>query len=460
MSVVIALVALALVGGGFSLGFELGNLHNGMLAISFTLVGLYVVETKPRHREGWLFVAVGLAQTVLFFGRQYGLADGPLPGAAWLGWLGVWPVALAIALFSYTMACFPDGRLHSERWRVPVWVMFGVAGLMSLLNVLWPADYDLTGLVAPHPLDGLPGAGLAARVWGPLQGLFLVFQLLPVAAIIVRWRQGTREERWQLRTLVLAILTATVLMAIGLAVFDLSPLLGLLSIPIVPIAGGVVLTQQRRAEVMRDTARRIVNAEDGARKRIERDLHDGAQQRLVSLAMALGSLEAKAEPGLAGEIRAAREQVLEATAELRELAQGVHPAVLTESGLAAALDALADRSPIPVRLSVPSDPTLPHEVEATAYFVVAEALTNATRHSDAAVVDVQVRREGNEAVVRVSDDGHGGAVIRDGGGLQGLTDRVTALGGLLTVDSRASGTTVLAVLPFTESGGQHARDPG
>ncbi len=452
MSVVVALVALTLVAGGFSLGFELGNLHNGMLAISFTLVGLYVVEVKPRHREGRLFVAVGLAQTVLFFGRQYGLADGPLPGASWLGWLGVWPVALTIALFSYTMACFPDGRLPSPRWRPVVWAMFGIAGLMSLLNVLWPADYDLTGVVAPHPFEGLPGASAAATVWGPLQGFFLLFQLLPVAAVVVRWRRGSREERWQLRTLVVAILATTTLMVIGLVAFDLSPLLGLLSIPIVPIAGGVVITRQRQAEVMRDTARRIVNAEDNARKRFERDLHDGAQQRLVALAMSLGSLEAGADdPAMAGQLKAAREQLLEATAELRELARGVHPAVLTESGLAAALEALADRSTIPVRLSVTLDEAAPREVETAAYFVVAEALTNASRHSAASVVEVEVTRHGGEVVVQVSDDGRGGAVLRVGGGLQGLADRATALGGRLAVDSWTSGTTVTVVLPLADT---------
>ena len=453
MSVVIAVVALALVVAGFSLGFELDNLHNGMLAVSFTLVGLYVVVLKPRHREGWLFVAVGLAETVLFFGRQYGLAEGPLPAASWIGWAGVWPLALTIALFAYTMACFPDGRLPSPRWRLPVWIMFAIAGVMSLLNLLWPADYDRTGLVAPHPLEGLPGAALAATAWGPLQGFFLIFQMLPVVATIVRWRGGTREERWQLRTLVLAILVATALMLVGLAAFDRSPLLGLLSIPIVPIAGGVVIAHQRQAEVMRDTARRIVNAEDSARKRIERDLHDGAQQRLVSLAMSLGSLEAKADPAMAGQIKAAREQLLTATAELRELARGVHPAVLTESGLAAALEALADRSPIPVRLSVSVGDALPREVETTAYFVAAEALTNAARYAGATVIEVQVRRQGGEAVVRVSDDGRGGAVVRTGGGLQGLADRTTALGGLLSVASQASGTTVTVVLPVDDAQG-------
>ncbi|MFG1828033.1 hypothetical protein ACGFIJ_36680 [Microbispora bryophytorum] len=124
---VVALVVAVLVGYGWHLGFHLANAHNGLIAASWTAVGLYVVRMRPRHREGWLFVATGVVHAVMFFGRQYGLHEGPLPAASWLGWVGVWPLPLAIAAFGWMLMAFPDGRLLSRRWLGAAWGMAAVA---------------------------------------------------------------------------------------------------------------------------------------------------------------------------------------------------------------------------------------------------------------------------------------------------------------------------------------------
>jgi PAS domain S-box-containing protein len=212
------------------------------------------------------------------------------------------------------------------------------------------------------------------------------------------------------------------------------------------------ITERRAAEAeLRRSRARLVETAYEARRLIERDLHDGAQQQLVSVAMMLASVRSALgpEPGEAGELL--EEAIIElkaATAELRELARGIHPAVLTEGGLEPALRGLARRSSLPTELVAVPKERFPAAVEAAAYFVVAEALTNAARHaSGASAVEVRVQVEDGSVAVTVADDGPGGAKL-DGGGLGGLADRVAALGGELTVLSPAGvGTTVRAEIP-------------
>ena len=196
---------------------------------------------------------------------------------------------------------------------------------------------------------------------------------------------------------------------------------------------------------------RIVEAGDAERRRLERNLHDGAQQRLVSLALQLrmveGSIEAnpdRARQDLAG----AREQLSHALEELRELARGIHPAILTDGGLAPALSALAHRAPVPVEITdVPAD-RLPEPVEAAAYYLIAEAITNVAKHANASHVAVSVRRDDARVLVQVADDGVGGADPVAGSGLHGLADRVEALHGHLRVDSPPGrGTRLEARIP-------------
>ena len=632
-----------LVVSGWSLGFHLDNAHNGLLGLSFTAVGLYVVRMRPRHPEGVLFVAVGILHAVMFFGRQYGAHDGTLPGARWTGWIGVWPLPLAIALVAWTLMAFPNGRLLSPRWRVAVGAMLAGAFALSIVSALWPVDYDRTALVAPHPLH-VAGAGRAQTIWDGARVFFLLCQVLWTAAILIRVHRARGDEVRQLRWLVYSVVAEIALLAGGLAVVG-SPVPGLLALPLVPVAAGIailkyrlydidpvinktivigamvlvitagyvavvlgvgalvpagrgllwlittaavavlseplrrraqsvadrlvyghrttpyealaqltagldgapgdllagvattvanavgasevvvwvgdeerllpaaawpaavddvartlndlyqprwqlrpvahhgtilgalalrkpagesltvaedrllsdlvaqtalVIVQQRHAEQLQAAARRIVNAEDVARRRIERNLHDGAQQRLLTLGLELGVLaeRATADPALAAQVRDVRTHLLDATAELRDLARGLYPMVLTEQGLGAALEALADRSPVPVKLSVDVDDRLPREIEAATYFLVSEAVTNAARHAHAHLVTVCVTKGEAGLRVNVSDDGRGGATRSPGGGIQGVTDRLTALGAWLQLDSPVGGgTRILTVLP-------------
>ncbi|GGK55336.1 histidine kinase [Streptomyces flaveus] len=641
----VALLVATLVGYGWYLGFHLDNVHNGLIGASFTTVGLYVLRVRPRHPEGWLFVATGVLHAVMFFGRQYGLYDGALAGASWLGWAGVWPLPLAIALAGWTLMAFPDGRLPSPWWRFAVVAMMTVAAVLAVVSALWPVEYDRMGLAAPHPL-AVPGGEAADRVWEYAQYSYLLFQVLWTVAIVVRIRRARGDEVRQMRWLAFAVVTAIVLLVVGLLAFG-SPVPGLLALPLIPVAAGfailkfrlydidpvinktlvvgamlllitaayvaivvgagavvpadertlalvttavvavafeplrrraqrladrlvyghratpyealsrlsahledppqdlldaiaataagavgatevvvwvgdehhlmprgqwptatvevgpaalaaldeprrlvrpvvhrgtvrgavtvrkpageslsategrllsdlvaqtgLVIVQQQQAREIQAAARRIVTAEDAARRRIERDLHDGAQQRLVTLGLELGALAKQAEAdgaAMADRVKQARAQLLEATAELRELARGLHPMVLAQSGLEPALAALGDRSAIPVRLHVAGAGRLPRDVEATAYYVVSEALTNAARYSGAGVVVVDVAPVEDGLCVEVTDDGRGGARPGPGTGLQGLADRLAALGGDLQVDSPSGGgTRVRAVLP-------------
>jgi signal transduction histidine kinase len=205
-----------------------------------------------------------------------------------------------------------------------------------------------------------------------------------------------------------------------------------------------------RVDALQASRDRAVDAAEDERRRIERDLHDGAQQRLVALAMDLGMARAKlrSDPEAAsGLVDAAHEEAKRALAELRDLARGIHPAVLADRGLDAAISALAARSPVPVGVEVATE-RLPGPVESTAYFVVAEALTNAAKHARAGEVTVRIARHGDLLVVEVTDDGVGGADPAAGSGLRGLADRVAAIDGRLTVTSPAGGPTVVrAELP-------------
>jgi signal transduction histidine kinase len=195
---------------------------------------------------------------------------------------------------------------------------------------------------------------------------------------------------------------------------------------------------------------RIVEATDAARRRLERNLHDGAQQRLVSLALILREAESKLDEdpdAVRWRLSEAREELTLAIDELRELARGIHPAVLTDRGLRVAVEALARRAPMPVRITELPEPRLPEAVEAAVYYLVAEALTNTARHAQASDVTVRVAHNGGLVTVEVADDGVGG--VEEGTGLCGLRDRFEALGGTLAVDSPPGrGTVVRGQLPL------------
>ncbi|HEX7949623.1 MAG TPA: sensor histidine kinase [Candidatus Limnocylindrales bacterium] len=209
------------------------------------------------------------------------------------------------------------------------------------------------------------------------------------------------------------------------------------------------LTAQVRAQLEEvDASRaRIVDAADAERRRVERDLHDGAQQRLVALAMRL-QLAREASGDAGALIDEATAELQAAIGEVRDLARGIHPPILAEAGLGAALESLAERSPVPVRVEA-TDARYRPAIETTAFYVAAEALTNAARHGDATEIVISVVSEGPRLVVTIRDDGRGGADPAHGSGLRGLVDRVAAVGGQLTVSSPAGrGTTLRAELPL------------
>jgi signal transduction histidine kinase len=208
---------------------------------------------------------------------------------------------------------------------------------------------------------------------------------------------------------------------------------------------------QAQLEQVRASRARIVQAGDAERRRLERDLHDGAQQRLVTLSLALGmarSRAAGADPELVSLIESAGKEAQEALVELRELARGIHPAVLTETGLAGAIQALAERSPVATTITAVPPGRFPAAIEATAYFVVSEALANVAKHALAGSAQVTIRQLPGRLMVQVSDDGAGGARPEGGSGLRGLADRVASVGGVLRVDSRPGcGTHLEADIP-------------
>jgi signal transduction histidine kinase len=194
---------------------------------------------------------------------------------------------------------------------------------------------------------------------------------------------------------------------------------------------------------LEESRARVLDAELKERQRIERDLHDGAQQQFVSLSMTLALLDRGLTdaPPQRQLLSTAREQLDLGLAELRELARGIHPALLTERGLAPAIEALAARAPLDVRVLEVPEQRLPAQVETAAYFIVSESLTNAVKHAGAAAATVRIARDNGTAIVEVSDDGVGGADFAGGSGLRGLVDRLAALDGALDVDSPAGGGT-------------------
>ncbi|MDT7743587.1 MAG: hypothetical protein QOE59_2665 [Actinomycetota bacterium] len=222
---------------------------------------------------------------------------------------------------------------------------------------------------------------------------------------------------------------------------------------LIPVAAGIAIVEaayERMVLEVRSAASRVVTAQDDARRRFEQDLHDGAQHRLVVLGMELGRLvdlaERSGEAALMAAAASARDELLAATADLRAFARGLHPSVLTRDGLAAALVSLAEYSTVPVRIRSDLPRRCPRAVETSAYFVVGEALTNATRHSGATQVEVHLVLDASVLRVTVSDDGCGGAT--PAGGLVGLADRVRSGGGSFELDSPAgAGTRVRVELP-------------
>jgi signal transduction histidine kinase len=291
-------------------------------------------------------------------------------------------------------------------------------GDRSLQLVFWLDDKETWVDAAGHTVE-LPGPDDGARAWTPVE-----LEGRRVGAIV---HDATlREEPDALRS--------------------------------VAAAAGLAMENERlqaqlraRVEELRTSRARIVEAGTKERRRLERNLHDGAQQRLVALSLTLRLAQANVgkDPGKAEQLLfAAQEELTLALGELRELARGIHPAILSDRGLEAALEALAGRAPIPVELAQIPTESLPEAVEAAAYFVVAEALTNVVKYAHASQATVSIGRHNGSAIVEVADDGIGGADPGRGSGLRGLADRVSALDGKMLLDSPAgAGTRLRAEIP-------------
>jgi signal transduction histidine kinase len=210
------------------------------------------------------------------------------------------------------------------------------------------------------------------------------------------------------------------------------------------------LERRRQAAALRRSRARVIEAADAERKRVGRDLHDGAQQRLLAVGNLLKLVERNLHDDheATGALRLAHDELGEAHAELRDLARGLHPVALSERGLAGALESLTIGCEIPVTIDVRAA-QLPEHVELAAYFVVSESLTNASKYAEASAVRVGVERDEEALVLEISDDGRGGADPNAGTGLRGLADRIDALGGRFEVDSPpGAGTRVRARVPL------------
>ena len=197
VSLVVVMVAL-----GLSRGLWLPNLHNGLLALALTIVGAYVLFQRPGHREGLLFMAAGVVEGVMFLGRQVGhtASAGTSP---WWGWLGVWPLAVALALTTFAVICFPDGRLPSPRWRPVAALVVAITLVCAALSAIWPVEYASAGVTTTHPLNADGARRRSTTLWSALaHPAYVGFQLLWVVALVARWRSSDGHVRRQLAWLV------------------------------------------------------------------------------------------------------------------------------------------------------------------------------------------------------------------------------------------------------------------
>lgn len=236
MPLVLASLVVVMVAVGSARGMWTPNLHNGLLAVSFTFVGAYVLYQRPGHREGVLFMAAGVVEALMFLGRQIGHTSAA-ESSRWWGWVGVWPLPIALALCTFAVICFPDGRLPTPRWRVVALAVVVLAGLCATLSGLWPVDYRSAGVLTPHPIN--PTTPDPVETWWSAiaHPTFAAFQILWVVVVIVRWRSADGVARRQLTWMVGAAAISVGALLVGLAVWG-TPRPGLISATLLPVAAG------------------------------------------------------------------------------------------------------------------------------------------------------------------------------------------------------------------------------
>ncbi len=418
---------------------------------SFIGVGLFAWRRRPESGTGELMVILGFAwflSALAFADSRLLYSFGFLIGGLWGG------------VFLQLVMSFPSGRLAPGWDRALVVAGYLIFTVASIPAMLFAGPHELgcdacpTNVLLIRRDPDLASAALAFQV-----ALYVVLFVIVLVRLIMRWRRTGQLERLQLTPVyvcgLLTFLLATAATAgagdaAGWAVFTATALLpfaflaGLLRSHVARLDSDL----RARVEELRASRARLVEAGDTERRRLERNLHDGAQARLVGLAMLLGLARRRVDtdPEETGVlIDRALVELKASLAELRELARGIHPAVLTERGLEPALHAIAARAPVPVTLETDGEQRLPANVEVAAYFVVAEALANVAKYAQATAATVAVRRTNGRVTVEITDDGIGGADAAQGSGLRGLGDRVAALDGTLSLDSPPGRGTCLHV---------------
>jgi signal transduction histidine kinase len=442
-----AVLAAAVVAGLAAAALQLASDHHDPVALwvvvapgvcwSFVVTGIYVWQHRPESRIGALMVALGFAW--LLFCLQ--AANSPVVYAIGVVAGGLWG-----SVFLHIGLSFPTGRLRGAYDRALViagYVIFPLAFVPGLLfdaapepdaprNVLMIAD-------VPDLADALMALGALS---------YAVLFVLVLRRAVALWRATEPFERLQLTPVyVFSLLTFLLVTVAQAGAGDAAFWPAFISTALMPFAylAGLLRSHvthldhelQEHIEELRASRARVVEAGDAARRRLERDLHEGAQSRLVALALLLRSARLKADEDsdVAGLLDRSIAELQTSLKELRDLARGIHPAVLTERGLEPALESLAGRAPVPVTLNVPRGDRLPEPVESAAYFVASEALANVAKYSRAAQATGTLARGASHVTVEVADDGVGGADAGRGSGLRGLEDRIAALDGTLELVS-------------------------
>ncbi|MGW4474942.1 histidine kinase [Nonomuraea sp. NPDC004354] len=385
--------------------------------------------------------------------RTLHVAMGLLAGALTAGVIIALVFASVLLVWTVVVPVIAVGVLF---WALPY--------LTALQRSRFSAYLDVTIAPVPrawpprNPLTWLVGQAKALSTWRQIAYHLLCPLLngLGATALLIAWGGTITLAILSARTFALAAYwwLGVLFAVIAVGLFVAGPLVARAFAWVDIIAGKALLGPSisdelaQRVETLRESRAEVIDAADAERRRIERDLHDGTQQRLVWLAMNLGMARATLTdlPEPARQVIAqAHEEAKQALKELRDLVRGLHPAVLTDEGLDAALSGLAARAPLPVRLSVDVADRASPTIEAVAFFVVSEALTNIAKHAEAANAAITVVRRGDRLRVTVQDDGKGGAAPERGTGLRGLAQRVGSVDGRLRIDSPAGGPTTIEV---------------
>jgi signal transduction histidine kinase len=457
-----------------------------LAAFAHEFVSEDVAPSPGRVIEGSVWIVTGLIAWWRVPGNRIGplaTAFGFVDIASLLYWDAALPFSLAPIVGAFIFAigvhlflAFPSGRLQTRTDRAVVAFAYVATVILAPAGAMFRETLPGCGDCPTNLLfvADIPALATAIDVVATLIAVGLL--LVTIALVIRHWRGASPESRLALDPVLgvsglatLVLIAIVVAQGLGLTVPVLNAVGGTLFvfIPIAFLAGLLRLRLHRAREAdleverlqgqlraqlveVRASRARIVEAGDAERRRLERDLHDGAQQRLLGVRLALRTARMRLADGstdsVDGLLAEADAEVMDALGELRDLAHGIQPAVLTEEGIGPALAALARRTPVPVRQEV-SAGRLPPAVEATAYFVAAESLANIVKHADASWARVSVVTGDGRVLVTVDDDGRGGA-DPDGAGLRGLRDRIEAVDGRFCVQSPAGGGThVSASIP-------------